>query len=137
MFRQPPAALPILVVAFNSKVFGLHASTGAKIWRHEVGGGVAVRAIVHGGIVLVLGSALVGIDYATGRLLWRTEVDPTLSAGTLVAAGQLVFIADAGEAAAFDAGTGRQLWREGFAGEGLGVVALALPGSAAQGDRSG
>jgi outer membrane protein assembly factor BamB len=66
-----------------------------------------------------------------GKVAWSFELDDARVTRALV------FVADAGEVAAFETQQGHMLWHEPFTGHGLGVVALAVRDASAQGDRSG
>jgi hypothetical protein len=136
-YRDMPQESPLLVAAFNGGVFALGRSDGQVAWSFELGGPRVTRAVVHGDRVFVLGSELACLDYTTGRLLWRVAVPEAVTRGTLIADGDRVFVADAGEVAAFETQQGDMLWHEPFTGHGLGVVALAVRGASAQGDVSG
>ena len=137
MFRATPSTPPILVAAFGAKVFGIEMSSGKRLWRTPLELAVVLRVLVDGDIVLVLGSNLACLELGSGRVLWKSELPSGLTSGTLLVHETFVFVGGAGEVAAFDKSTGRFLWHDGFKGEGLGGVALATPGTAAQYDRSG
>jgi outer membrane protein assembly factor BamB len=135
MFRAPRSEFTLLVAAFSGKIFGMHPRTGERIWRYDIGGLPIVRTLVLDERVYALGGALVCLEYMTGQVIWRTELSGTFTGGTLVVGSGIVAVADAGEVGAYDAESGRQLWTEGFRGEGAGGVSLALPGCSAQIDR--
>ena len=137
MFRAPVSPIDLLVVAFNGRVFGVHPRTGNRIWRYEIGGYPIVRSQVYDQRVYAVGGALVCLEHATGRLIWRTELETTFTGGTLLVGGGIVAVADAGEVTAYESESGRHLWTDGFQGEGVGGVSLALPGISSQNDRSG
>jgi outer membrane protein assembly factor BamB len=136
-YRDIPQESPLLVAAFNGGVFALGRDDGKVAWSFELRGARVTRAVVQGDRIFVLGSELACLDYTTGRLLWRVAVPSAITGGTLLADGDRVFVADSGEAAAFETQQGLMLWHEPFTGHGRGVVALAVRDASAQGDRSG
>lgn len=118
-----------------SKVFALDARTGREIWRYDprVPGpadvptccGVPNRgvAVYHGKVYVgTLDGRLIALDAATGRPLWSVVTVPanhryTITGAPRVARGK-VFIGNAGAdfgargfVSAYDAETGRLIWR--------------------------
>jgi len=133
---EPPAAAPILVVAFGGHLFGLDVATGARLWQseHRVGAGHVRLAISRSRVYALRAGELSCLDYATGRALWSTALP--LFADTLLLEGELLFAAGSGEACRVGE-DGAVLWHESFPGMGQGNVALGVPGAAAQSDRTG
>lgn len=104
------------------------------VWRVEVGEGHS-SPVVAGGRAFVHGrrdpdEAVVAVDLATGKLLWEqrypapfgknqyaVEMAKGPHATPLVAGGRLVTVGVTGIVAAWDAATGKPLWRRDFAGE--------------------
>lgn len=126
----------MIVAAFNGSVFGLRTSTGERLWKAKVSSSLgAVRLAIHGDLVIALASTLCALDLHTGNEVWQAKVTTAVSEGTIVVSDQAVFVADLGEMAAYDLHTGKQLWYERFPDQGQGIVALALPGAWAQGDK--
>jgi outer membrane protein assembly factor BamB len=139
MYREPSEQGPVLVAAFNDKVFGLDKRSGQVAWKFQFRRqiGFALRVQIEGGRVYALGDELACLDYLTGRPLWRTPLSSTLARGTLLVEGGRAFVADGGEVTCLSADDGRVLWSEGFKGEGQGKVTLALPGLSQQADHRG
>lgn len=135
MYRNVPA-VPILVVAFGGRVFGVEPGTGRHLWEHESGSTGEhhpVRVVVLGERVYALvDSELHVLDYATGHLLSRTKV-PHATGATFVHLEGRLYAAGNGAVACFGL-DGSLLWADEFPGKGHGVVALAVPGYAVQGD---
>jgi outer membrane protein assembly factor BamB len=132
-YRALPES-PILVVAFNGRVFGLNAKTGERVWSYEgmQSEMAVVRAIVDNMRVYASsGTKLSCLDYASGRCLWQVEIG--MQSSTLMTSAGRIFVGGQGKLRCF-ADDGSLLWEEGFKGKGLGVIALALPGHAVQGD---
>jgi len=124
----------ILVVAFNSRVFGLDARTGTRLWSYADVIGTP-RLAVRDGRVYALGGNLVALDQKTGALLWQQvglfqSADPTL-----LLEGDRLYLGGRGKAYCYTI-EGQLLWEEGFKGQGVGAVSLAFPGNAAQADET-
>ncbi|MEJ7731533.1 MAG: PQQ-binding-like beta-propeller repeat protein [Polyangiaceae bacterium] len=133
-YRAGPQA--VLVVAFNSQVFGLDAATGKRLWSSRgTADNVPPRVLVHGDRVLVAGleedSVLLCLDLASGAVLWRRRTQ-TYGGGLLVDDGR-VFLTGNGEVECLGL-DGEPLWFDGFKGLGRGAVAMALPGQAVHSD---
>jgi outer membrane protein assembly factor BamB len=137
MYRapQPP---PLVFTAFCSRVFALERRTGRPVWAQRFASwssGLTPRLCAVNDRVYVLGSGLACLDAASGTVIWQVDVPAALTGGTLLVDGDLIFVADQGEAACF-ATSGHLLWHHPFTGEGVGIVALAVAGAAAQADRA-
>ena len=141
-----------------SKVQAYDAATGALKWAYDpkvprevlvhvccdaVNRGVAL----YGGKVFVgaLDGRLIALDAATGKVAWSKVIVPnrqdySITGAPRIAGGLVVIGAGGGEfrargfVAAFDANTGKEVWRfhtvpgnpaKGFAGEGLNRAAMA------------
>jgi outer membrane protein assembly factor BamB len=136
MYRAPQPA-PLVFAAFCGRVFALERRTGRPVWVQRFASwtsGVTTRLCALDGRVYALGSGLACLDAASGTVLWQVDVPGALTGGTLLAEGDLIFVADQGEVACF-ATSGHLLWHHPFTGEGVGVVSLAVEGAAAQADR--
>lgn len=106
----------------------------APAWRVEVGEGYS-SPVVAGGRAFVHGrrdpeEVVVAVDLATGEVLWRqsyraefgknqyaVEMAKGPHATPLVAGGRLITVGVTGVVAAWDAASGKPLWRRDFSGE--------------------
>lgn len=123
-----------MYVAFGHHVVAMDRATGARVWTRDLVSPHSIRLSVHGDRLFALGSELVRLDAADGRVRWRAEQP---GGATLLVDGDRVFTGGAGEVRCFDAETGALLWHDKFKGMGLGGVAIAVDGAAAQDDMSG
>lgn len=126
-----------VIVAFNHRVFGIHPTSGQRLWRYEISSaGQFVRLAVAGDVVYALsGNKVACILIATGQVLGEVVVPGVILQETLLAAGDLLLVAGGGEVRCFSR-NGQLLWEDKFKGEGVGDVALAYGGVVAQADRS-
>lgn len=138
MYRNAPS-VPILIVAFGGRVFGVDPGSGRRFWEYEfesTGQGIPVRILVLGERVYAVASMeLHVLEYATGRLLSKTKV-PHATGSTFVHMDGRLYTAGNGAVACFGL-DGGLLWADEFVGKGHGAVALAVPGYAVQGDLRG
>jgi len=136
-YRESVSHAPLVVSAFGTNVIATELATGKRVWEREATSTRLLRLEIDGDRVFVLGASLACLDYASGRTIWEVAVPAACTAGTLLVVDESVVIADSGEVACFDAATGALRWHDAFRGKGVGIVALAVPGRAAQADRSG
>ena len=80
----------------------------------------------------MLAGVLECFDAMTGRRIWRRPA----TGSTLLVDGDVCFVGGEGAVTCVAAHDGRQLWTDGFKGYGIGWVAIAVPGHAAQADAS-
>jgi alcohol dehydrogenase (cytochrome c) len=131
-------ATPIVVVLYLSsahdRVYALDAATGAQRWRYDYplprdfvnfyGPGNRGVAVADGRVFLgTLDNTVVALGARTGRELWRTNVEDAQQCGCSITGAPLVVggrvltgvtggdTAHRGYVSAFDARTGRMLWR--------------------------
>lgn len=128
-----------MVAAFGGKVFGVDRATGAVRWRvvvEEYGAEVEI-AIEAGVVVACSSSMLTFVRYATGQVLRQVKLvgEYPRRPIMLVDQGQ-VLVARNGEVACYSL-TGDPLWQQPFDRQGLGSVALGLPGLVRQADENG
>ncbi len=125
----------IFVTAPWSKVYAFDARTGRQLWKYDphVPGGYAVKlccGIVNRGVAVwkgkiiwgTLDGRLIAVDARTGKKVWEVQAtDPThtlsISGAPRIADGR-IFMGEAGSEfeergymAAYDANTGKELWR--------------------------
>jgi hypothetical protein len=131
MDYRAKASEPPLVVSFGRFVCAVERATGARRWERDLD--AEARLVCLEDRVLVLHSKLDCVDLATGKLVWRAAV----AGATLLCDGAIAFVGDFGEVTAVRLDDGAVLWHEPFKGRGIGSVALAVPGGAAQADRTG
>ncbi len=123
---------PIVIVAFNGYLLGLHPRTGATLWEHSERIGANARLHVTASFTLVLGGGvLLCLDTMSGRVHWKAE---SHGSTLLYPGGPFVFSAPLGELECFAIQDGRCLWRQPFKGKGHSAVAVGVPGAAAQAD---
>jgi outer membrane protein assembly factor BamB len=133
-YRSSDPISDLVFVAFNGRIFAMDARTGERKWVHDFDSRMSVRLVVRDDRIIALASGLTCLDAASGRVAWTTE---RVSADTLLVHGDRVFIGGSGEVRCFDATTGKLLWHDGYDGMGLGAVAIAVAGEAAQADQTG
>lgn len=121
-------ALPILVVAFDGKVFGLEPTTGREVWRYEIGAYVPAVAFDGERVFVAATGHVAALDYLSGRELWRHKSEFGATKQIVVAQGGLVFVAWASEVECFTR-DGRRLWGQPFKGQGYHETALGFPGN--------
>src|SRR5512139_3380260 len=123
MIQNRTQALPILVVAFNGKVYGLEPTTGREIWRYEIKGAVPGLAFDGDRVYATGYEGLAALDYLTGREIWRVQSAFGASKSIVIAQGGLVFIAWTGEVECYTR-DGQRLWAQPFKGEGYAETAI-------------
>jgi hypothetical protein len=143
MVYREPGGLALVVAATNSHVHGLHAETGAEVWRFEFpeqrsGFDVAVRLAMAGEFLYALTRGwLACIHLPTGRAVGQVRTRGALgpTPGSLLAAPDRILVAQGGVLQCFSP-QGRLLWeRRGL--EFSDNVALAYGDEIVQGDRGG
>jgi outer membrane protein assembly factor BamB len=102
----------------TAAVVALSASTGAEVWRTDLGDGGDVRfpesaaAIAGGAVVADFVELLVGFDRESGAVNWRVEVGSgPIHAPTAVDGVVYASVGGTGELYAIDSGTGHTRWR--------------------------
>lgn len=133
-YRTNPTPPPILVVAFQGRVFGVRKTSGRKVWEHRFDLDTVVRVRVRDGRVFAAGSSLVCLDLATGATRWSAQISGALFSGTLLVDGDCLLVGDSGMVACYDVRDGKLLWVNRFEGEREGHVTLACELSDAQAD---
>lgn len=135
MYREVGEASPILVSAFNGRVFGLDPRSGAIVWSVLVENGMTVEiVIVQGTVIAATMHRLAFIEYLSGRALGVVPLGAGYPARpTMVVEGNRIFIGGSGEVSCY-AATGQLLWSQKFPQQGIGAVALGVPGNVRQAD---
>lgn len=124
-----------LVTAFAGKVFGLDRRTGATLWTHALDQNGVLEIAIHEGVVIVVTRGTLSfIDYATGRGLARvTLVGQWAGRPTMIVDDGHIYIGRHGELSCYKL-TGQPVWNQPFPGQGMGGMALGLPGNLRQAD---
>lgn len=129
----------ILVVGFNSYLFGLSAREGTILWEQRLEGWETLEVLIHhaGRVYVTNGRELLCVDYQTGHPLHRTKVPDTYKGRpTAVIEGDRLYLGSAGEVTCFSLQC-EPLWTQGFKGRGTGEVALGFRGNFRQADSKG
>lgn len=135
-YRAEDGSFQPVIVAFVNHVFGMHPTTGARLWRYDFDSAYMVRIAIGGDMLYALGGdELVCIHLESGRTLGRVSTGMGGSVPTLLASADRILVARGGEVRCFSR-DGRLLWEDLFKGEGAGPVALAYAGGVAQADTS-
>ena len=125
----------------NGIIQALNGKTGDLIWEHRLGGNIAMRGIALYGDKLFVSMSdanLVALDATSGKQVWKVPMTDGRgsSSGPLAAKGKLVqgmggcqaYVEQKCFISAYDAATGKQLWRfhtiatEGEAGKTWGAL---------------
>lgn len=130
-YRDPPPP-PVLVVAIGKHLVGMDPRDGRHLWDRVFDHGSQPRVWALEDRVYVLGVRLVCLELGTGKTLWESEAH----GDTLLVANGLVIVATPGQVFGVDPISGGVAWHDELPGKGWSSVALALPGAAAQVDRS-
>src|SRR5678815_2309766 len=132
-----------------SVVYALDARTGKQLWLTDPDAGRSAAAccgVVNRGIALyegkviapVIDGRLRALDMQTGKLIWETRVTPTnlpytiTMAPRVIKGGRIIVGASGGEYAvrgffaAFDADTGKELWKF-YTVPGLSLIHISEP----------
>ncbi len=124
----------VYVGATDGSVFGVDAATGTPRWRFRAADAVTYTPAVAGGAIFVAAGdfTLQAVDAETGTERWKSGVAVGSSAmldeaGVVspVVSGGVVFAANAGYLAAFDALTGQECWNRLTDGSGFASPSVA------------
>jgi outer membrane protein assembly factor BamB len=130
----------LIIAAFGGKVFGVDAATGAPRWKVEVEwtSGPVELIVTRERVVALTGRWILLLERETGRALKKVERKDNGAGARPVALvdGPHLFIGSAGALCCYTL-DGEFLWDQPFKGEGLGVVALGVPGNVRQADDRG
>jgi outer membrane protein assembly factor BamB len=141
MYRDDPTEeRPILVVAFNGRVYGKDPRTGVTHWEHQLEGMGHTQVELtfsRGRIYASNGYTVACFAYPTGERLGTTQVPGSYRGRpTMLVEGDYLYLATNGELSCFDR-DGKLVWHDPFPGKGLGSVALGFPGNVRQSDNVG
>ena len=129
----------LLVTAFASKLFAVDRASGAIVWKTPLEEGRREVEIAVGGglVVAATHTKLAFVEYATGKLVKRVErAGEYRGRATMLIDGPHIYVGGSGELACYSLG-GELLWLQPFTGEGIGSMALGLPGIVRQADDVG
>jgi len=128
MYRSPPAAAPLAIVAWNRNIVALDRVSGRRVWTFEESGSWRRIAITSDRIVAGDGSSIDGrmvcLAYETGARIWDVTTGMN---GRIVIDGDLVLRSGNGEIACHSLVDGRRLWHDPFRGMGVGEVGFGFP----------
>jgi len=135
-YREPASTPPLFVTFATTKsLFALDAETGKVLWKNDdLTGASGGTLVAHGDRLFIAGGGrAVCIDARSGSTIWRCDIK-IYSRPALIIAGDRVYIGGEGtvECLSID---GRQIWRNGFEGEGSGRVAMSIGAVSARDDR--
>jgi outer membrane protein assembly factor BamB len=135
-----PHASPLLVSAFNAKVFAVDRTTGDIVWKFLLVRGDIVELAIDDQVVIACTTrTLVFLDYATGREIKYILRDDVAAGGTrptMLVDDHHIYITGSGTVACYTT-QGDLLWEQKFSGEGLGNAAIGFPGKVRQADDPG
>ncbi len=127
------------MAAFGGKVFGVDRATGAVRWGAVIEdyGGEVELAIESGVVVACTRKKLTFLRYATGEVLRQVELlgDYPRRPTMLLDQGQIL-VGRNGELACYSL-AGDPVWQQPFQRQGLGSMAIGLPGQVRQADDAG
>jgi alcohol dehydrogenase (cytochrome c) len=113
----------IYITNTGGTIQALDGATGKVIWQHHLGANIAMRglSIYQDKIYLASGNRVKALDARNGKLVWDTEIGPgySNSSGPIVANGKVIqglggcsrYQEEKCYLSAYDAQTGKQLWR--------------------------
>lgn len=121
---QIVAVVPPTIRMANDAVICLDFATGRTLWKTElpgaaVGRGGSSTPVVGDGKIFAVASTRVwALDAASGKLAWETPLDKKRAVGSSPLLAEGVLVANIDKLAAFDAKTGKVLWKQDKAGGG-------------------
>jgi outer membrane protein assembly factor BamB len=133
MAAQQQQGAPLVVVAIGTKLVGMNAQTGQRVW--EVAAECDRLHVEDQRVFALAINELLCLDLWAGTLLWKSKLPIGGHRASLLVHGGLVVVGGAGEVVGFAADTGKLLWHDPFKGYGVGMVGLAAPGASAHIDR--
>lgn len=137
MTYRAQQSIPILVVAFGGRIFGVDPASGRHIWGHESREPSQLHIVrlhvVGDRVYAVIDRELRVLSYTTGQVLSSVSI-PHGATSTMMLLEGRIYCAGNGAVACFGL-DGALLWADEFSGMGYGDVAFAVPGYAVQADR--
>ncbi|MCA9622796.1 MAG: PQQ-binding-like beta-propeller repeat protein [Myxococcales bacterium] len=126
-YRASASDQPLLIAAFNGRIFGLDPASGSIVWEFELPEG---RFPVHIAVAddRVFAAALDKLhclDAKTGARQWDTAL-AFQGVSEVRVMGHALLVVSNGELECFSL-TGEALWQNGFVGKGWGVISLGGP----------
>ena len=103
----------LIVGGNDGSVYALDVRTGAERWRYDAGGYVYSSAAIWHGRVFIgdFGGGFHALSLKSGRELWTRHIGPILGSATVMRDIVYVSALRPPRTYAFDARTGRQVWR--------------------------
>jgi outer membrane protein assembly factor BamB len=132
--HQPP--FPLVVLSIPTRLVGVNAHTGQRMWECETEGHQGRLFVEQGIVVYVTPMSVLCLDYATGAVRWKTPLPRLFVTGgsnVLVYAG-CVLLMGGGEVICIALQNGAQIWRDEVKGVGQLAGAMAALGAASQVD---
>lgn len=109
----------VAVASSDGVVASLDASTGAELWRTNVGSQIAAGVGSDGRFAAVITRANELVSLDGGREIWRQKLPAQGFTAPLVAGGRVFVLAADRSVTAFDGLSGRKLWAQQRPGESL------------------
>jgi outer membrane protein assembly factor BamB len=114
--------------SYDGRVYALDAVTGKEVWRHDTGKPVVSTPAVAAGRVIVGSRSydLLGLDAATGAVQWTRYIWFSWVESSPVVRDGVVYVgsSDAAAVYAFDAASGRPVWKADVWGWAWGQPAV-------------
>lgn len=109
----------VAIASSAGVISSFNASTGAELWRVDVGTQISAGVGSDGRFAAVVtrGNELIGID--AGREIWREKMSAQSYTPPLVIAGRIFVLSADRSITAYDVMSGRKLWNQQRAGESL------------------
>jgi len=109
----------VTVASTDGVVVSMDARTGTELWRNNAGAGISAGVGSDGHFAGVVTRANELVVFENGIILWRSSLSTQVFTSPLIA-GERVFVLGADRSlAAFDAKSGRKLWRQQRPGDAL------------------
>lgn len=118
------AAVPPTIRMANDAVVSLDLASGKVLWKTELPGaavgrtGSSTPVVGEGKVFAVASTRVWALDAATGKLVWETPLDKKRGVGSSPLLVDGVLVANIDKLVAFDAKTGKELWKQDKAGGG-------------------
>jgi outer membrane protein assembly factor BamB len=114
--------------SYDGRVYGLDAASGRELWRHDTGKAVVSTPAVFEGRVIVGSRSydLLGLEAATGAVAWKRYIWFSWVESSPVVRDGIAYVGSSDAAAlyAFDARSGRPVWKTDVWGWAWGQPAV-------------